>query len=342
MKYLHKHSLFRYIAHISFLMLFASEFTYYLLILQTGIVNYHDSLFSEIWMIPVGGTIGIVASVTLDKDKRWIMPLLLFLQLMLSFHYATANSWELFLLGVISGLTAPILIARIEKFWVVIGALALSYAFGTYMFDVEAGNRTEIAVFLSLFALVASLVPYKLTKGLKSTLLPLYDTSNIFLWLLLDAALFETLSRDSVMHLWGEASFTWVIILFHTMGLVAAYVLREYKHNDRVLLILFAMTYVAYMMGWQDALAMVYPVVISYYNVIILKKLYALSYENLAFVSIALWAASGLGLMIALSHMFVLAWVAWFVLCLSYLWHKQDKWNMLLDISIFNPLHKLH
>ena len=332
----------QHLSDITFLLLFASEFTYYLLILQTGIVTYHHSILSEIWMIPVGGILGIVASVALNKEKRWLMPLLLLIQLLLSFHYATANSLELFLLGIISGLTAPMLIARINTFWIVVGALALSYTFGTYLFDIDASHRTNIALILSLLAFVASLFPHTVSKTLKNTALPFYETSNIFLWLLLDAALFETLSRDTVMHLWGGSQFTWVIILFHIIGLMVAYILKDYKRNDKVLLILFALTYITYASGWQSALSILYPFVISYYNVIILRKLYRLSYANLAFVSLGLWGASGLGLFIALSHMFVLAWVAWLFLCLSYVWHKQDKFIMLLDISIFNPLHKLH
>ena len=293
-------------------------------------------------MIPAGGILGILSSLFIDREKRWVVPLLLLFQLILSIHYATANSFELFLLGFISGLTAPVLIARINTFWVAAGALALSYTFGTYMFDIEASNRTDIALFLSLLAFVASLFPHTVSKTLKNTPLPLYETSNIFLWLLLDAALFETLSRDSVMHLWGESQFTWMIILFHIIGLVVAYILRDYKRNDRVLLILFALTYSTYASGWQSALCVVYPFVISYYNVIILRKLYRLSYDNLAFVSLALWGASGLGLFIALSHMFVIAWMTWLLLCISCIWHKQTKFNMLLDISILNPLHKLH
>ena len=332
----------KHVKNISFLLLFASEFTYYLLILQTGIVTYHHSLLSAIWMVPTGGILGIIASVALNKEKRWLMPLLLLMQLLLSFDYATANSLELFLLGIISGLTAPMLIARIHTFWVVVSALALSYTFGTYMFNIEAANRTTIALLLSCIALLGSLLPQVTVYRRTKQALSLYDTNNIFLWLLLDAALFETLSRNSTMHLWGETPFTWIIIVFHIIGLIVAYRLRDDARNDKILLLLFAVSYSTYMFGWQNALSVVYPFVISYYNVIILKKLYRLSYDNLAFVSLALWGASGLGLLIALSHMFVLAWMVWLFLCFSYVWHKQTKFNMLLDISIFNPLHKLH
>ena len=293
-------------------------------------------------MIPTGGIFGIITSVTINKQKRWIMPLLLLLQLILSFDYTTANGLELFLLGIISGLTAPILIARVNTFWIVVCALALSYTFGTYMFHIDALNRTNIALFLSLLAFIASMFHSNIVSTLKKRSLTLYETSNIFLWLLLDAALFETLSRDAVMHLWGEVHFTWIIVLFHIIGLIVAYTLREYKYNDRVLLILFFLTYSTYIAEWQNELSILYPFVISYYNVIILEKLYRLSYDNLAFISLALWGASGLGLLIALSHIFAFAWIAWLCLCFSYIWHKSYKFVTLLDISNFNPLHKLH
>ena len=68
------------IPNIAFFFLFASEFTFYLLILQTGIVEYHHSMMTEIWMVPVGGILGIIASVFLYKDRQWLIPFLLFLQ----------------------------------------------------------------------------------------------------------------------------------------------------------------------------------------------------------------------------------------------------------------------
>jgi len=297
------------LSDIAFLWLFAAEFTFYLLILQTGIVEYHHSDMSQIWMVPVGGVLGIVASIFVHKEREWLIPIVLLLQLLLSLDYANANSVELFLLGLISGLTAPMLIARIDKFWIATIALALSYTYGTYYFDVPAAQRTNIALFLSLVAFLSSLFAQMQTLK-KSTLHPtIYSVGSIFLWLLLDAALFETLSRNEVMHLWGDSGFTWNIVIFHIIGLVVAYKAISWKHNNSVLLILFTLTYTLYSLGWQLGLSIIYPFVISYYNVIILKELTRLPYAFLAVMALSLWGASGLGLLVALGENFMVAWI---------------------------------
>jgi len=327
----------RNVPMFAFLLLFSAEFTYYLLILQTGIVEYHHSMISEIWMVPVGGILGIISSVFLVKERHWIIPFLLLAQLLLSFDYAVANSFELFLLGIISGMTAPMLIARIEKFWVVIISLLLSYAFGTYVFNTPAMDRTNIALFLSFVALSASLFSRMHYHPKKEGALSLYSMGNVFLWLLLDATLFETLSRDTVMHLWGEASFTWTIILFHSIGLLVAFRFRDSKQNDIVLLGLFLLTYLLYENASPLLLSMVYPFVISYYNVIILRKLMRLSYLNLTVVSLSLWGASGLGLMIALSGNFLIAWIVLFLLAVNYVNSKMYGTLFKIPKSIFDP-----
>jgi hypothetical protein len=293
-------------------------------------------MISEIWMVPAGGMIGIISSVFLVKERHWLIPFLLLAQLLLSFDYAVANGFELLLLGIISGLTAPMLIARIEKLWVVVISLALSYTFGTYVFDIAAIDRTDMALLLSLVALSASLFSKMHWNKHKEGVLSLYSMGNVFLWLLLDAALFETLSRDTVMQLWGDESFTWTIILFHTIGLMVAFGLRNSKHNDKVLLGLFLVTYMTYASASQTALSIVYPFVISYYNVIILRKLITLSSVNLAVVSLSLWGASGLGLMIGLSHTFLIAWVVLFLLAVNYVNNKMHTPLFKMPKNIFD------
>jgi len=294
----------------AFLLLFAAEFTYYLLILQTGIVAYHHSVLSQIWMVPAGGMLGIILSVFVHNKREWFLSLLLLVQLILSLDYADANALELFGLGLISGLTAPMLLFRIDRLWVAVAALGLSYAFGTAMFHVEAIDRTEIALFLTLLALAASFFAVMgETKTADKTNISLFTMVKVFLWLLLDAALFETLSRDALMHLWGNETFTLILIVSHLVGVAVAYRLRDWKKTDVVLLLLFAMTYAAYSSGSSLVLSLVYPFVISYYNVIILDKLRKLDYLPLALMSLSLWGASGLGLLIALSHSFFIAWI---------------------------------
>ena len=335
---MHKH-----IPTIAFFFLFASEFTYYLLILQTGIVEYHHSVMSEIWMVPVGGVLGIIASIFLYKERQWLIPLLLFFQLILSLSYASANGLELFLLGLISGLTAPMLIAAIERFWVVVAALALSYTYGTYYFDVPAFQRTDIALFLSLVALAASLFSQMNKINKSTTYFSFYSAGSIFLWLLLDAALFETLSRDSVMSLWGDSSFTWHIILFHSIGLIIAYKARDWKYNNRLLIALFILTYTLYTLGLQEPLSIVYPFVISYYNVIILRALMRLPYALLAIMALSLWMASGAGLLVALSGSFIIAWIILMMLVLLEGIKVMDipSLRILKTLFTFHTIHKI-
>lgn len=293
-----------------FLLLFASEFTYYLLILQTGIVEYHNSIMGEVWMLPVGGVSGIIASIFLHKEQYRLMPALLALQLLLSMGYPDVGSVGIFVLGLISGLTAPMLIARIESLWLVVVALALSYSYGTYCFDIIASQRDTIAIFLTLVALGASLLHSETPRVKSPQYFSLLSGGAIFLWLLLDAALFETLSRDAVMSLWGEGKYEMNIILFHLLGLIVAFLARDFKYNTLIILALFFVTYTLYALKMQWELSVVYPLVISYYNVAILNAFMKLTYPLLAIMALSLWAASGAGLMIALSSSFEIAWVA--------------------------------
>ena len=303
-----RNNLKTYTKEIAFLVLFASEFTFYLLILQTGIVEYHNSVMSEIWMVPVGGIIGIVISVFLYKERDWFIPLLLLVQLLLSLNYADSSRFELFGFGLISGLTAPILIARVKYFWVVVVALAFSYSYGTIYFDTVAEDRGGIALFLSATALLTSLFANMKEEKRHIELISIFSVGSIFLWLLLDASLFETLSRDGMMRIWGEGAFTYNIIIFHIIGLIVAYRAKDSRYNDIILLFLFIVTYTLYSFEWQLAISIVYPFVISYYNVIILRALAYLPYTLLAIMALSLWGASGLGLLIALSGEFTIAW----------------------------------
>jgi len=296
-------------ADIAFLTLFAAEFTYYLLILQTGVVEYHHSQIAEIWMVPVGGILGIVFSVALFHKRAKLMPWLLFVQLLLSFAYANANGIVLFILGLISGLTAPMLLYRIDKLSIATIALGISYFIGTALFHIAAHERTAIAVSLSIVALAGS---FFAQTGHKKVILrhtvSVYMILTLFLWLLLDAALFETLSRNSTMHLWGYDRYMWHIILFHSVGLLVAYRFRRWRYTDIAMIVLFALAYGAYSMQNREILSIVYPFVISYYNVAILYRLMHLGYLPLTVVSLGLWGASGLGLFIALFQIFSAAW----------------------------------
>ncbi len=299
---------------IAFILLFAAEFTYYLLILQTGVVEYHHSDMREIWMMPVGGVLGITASIWINREQKGLLPALLGAQLLLSLGYPHFSFLSLFGLGVISGLTAPMLIARIPSLLHAAIALGLSYAYGTYYFDVDAGQRDSIAIFLTLVALAGSLFEGVRSAPKHAERFSVYSAVTIFLWLLLDSALFERLSRDSMMSIWGDWAFTPDIILFHITGLWAAYRLRDSQHNDAIMLGLFFATYATYDLGWQFGLSIIYPFVISYYNVTILSRFMRFSYPILAVMAVSLWAASGMGLLSALTQPPVVLWGMWAML----------------------------
>jgi len=318
----------------AFLLLFASELTFYLLILQTGIVEMHHSNMREIWMVPVGGVIGIIGSIFLYKERQWHVPVMLFFQLLLSFGYTHSNGVELFFFGLISGVTAPLLIARIDKFVVVVIALSISYAYGTYHFQVAADERMFIALFLSFVSFGASLFAKMGTERKSVEGFEMQSALTIFFWLILDAALFETLSRDSAMHIWGEASFTWTIIAFHLLGVLSAYKLRKWRHNNLAMLLLFALTYGIYTLELQVGLSIVYPFVISYYNVIILRRLMRIRYPELALIALSLWGASGLGLMIALSGTLTAAWLVLVLLGIIYFLQRNSYETLSFSLSI--------
>ena len=91
----------------------ASELCYYLLIAQTGIVEYFSSNLFLIAPLPVGGVIGsLLISYINVKNK---VTLFLIAQLILSFIYPNYNFLTLFILGFIVGSMAPRVINEVKK-----------------------------------------------------------------------------------------------------------------------------------------------------------------------------------------------------------------------------------
>lgn len=119
----------------------ASELCYYLLIAQTGIVEYFSSNLFLIAPLPVGGVIGsLLISYINIKNK---VTLFLIAQLILSFIYPNYNFLTLFILGFIVGSMAPMVINEVKKTSLVeLGfALSLSYVTGTILFNYEVSQR---------------------------------------------------------------------------------------------------------------------------------------------------------------------------------------------------------
>ena len=281
----------------------ASELCYYLLIAQTGIVEYFSSNIFLIAPLPVGGVIGsLLVSYIKIKNK---ISLFLVAQLILSFLYPNYNFLTLFLLGFVVGSMAPLIINEVKKTtFLELGlALSLSYVTGTILFNYEVSQREIIAVTLTMITLFCSLfLNYiKEEKELNTTS---HSLLMMVLWVFLDSALFESLSRDVTVSIWRDG-FTFEIALFHVIGLFCAlYFKIEKNQKELLILTLFALSYLFYFLREGSILSMVYPFVISYYNVVILQSIRKLDFKTISFYMIFIgWMASGAGLFIALANL---------------------------------------
>lgn len=281
----------------------ASELCYYLLIAQTGIVEYFSSNLFLIAPLPIGGVIGsLLVSYIKIKNK---VSLFLVAQLILSFLYPNYNLLTLFLLGFVVGSMAPLIINEVKKttFLELGFALSLSYVTGTILFNYEVSQREIIAVTLTTITLFCSLfLNYiKEEKELNTTN---HSLLMMVLWVFLDSALFESLSRDVTVSIWRDG-FTFEIALFHVIGLFCAlYFKIEKNQKELLILTLFALSYLFYFLREGSILSMVYPFVISYYNVVILQSIRKLDFKTISFYMIFIgWMASGAGLFIALANL---------------------------------------
>ncbi|AGR76765.1 hypothetical protein A7H1H_0441 [Aliarcobacter butzleri 7h1h] len=281
----------------------ASELCYYLLIAQTGIVEYFSSNLFLIAPLPIGGVIGsLLVSYIKIKNK---VSLFLVAQLILSFMYPHYNLLTLFILGFVVGSMAPLIINEVKKTtFLELGlALSLSYVTGTMLFNYEVSQREIIAVTLTMITLFCSLFLNYMEEGEK-----LNTTSHsllmMILWVFLDSALFESLSRDLAVSIW-RGGFTFEIALFHVIGVFSALFFKIEKNQKELLILtLFALSYLFYFLREGFILSLIYPFVISYYNVVILQSIKKLDFRTISFYMIFIgWMASGAGLSIALANL---------------------------------------
>ena len=124
------------------------------------------------------------------------------------------------------------------------------------------------------------------------------------LWVFLDSALFEALSRDITISIWRDG-FTFQIALFHVIGVFCALFFKIEKNQKSLLILtLFAASYLFYFLREGFILSIVYPFVISYYNVVILQTIAKKDFKTITFYMIFIgWMASGAGLFVALSNL---------------------------------------
>ncbi len=284
----------------------AFELCYYLLIAQTGIVEYFSSNILLIAPLPIGGVIGSLLSYYLKVSTQKKITIFLLMQLTLTFFYPNFSTPLLFLLGISVGALAPLMINELKKASIVeLGfALCISYSVGTMLFNYDAAKRELIAVGFTIIVLLCSTQLPKL-KELKSN--KNYESYSLFimvLWIFLDSALFETLSRDINVPIW-RGGYSFEIVAFHIIGVLAALRFNIQKlEKELFIVILFALSYLFYFLQEAMLLSIVYPFVISFYNVTILQSLLKRDLKNLAFYMVFIgWIASGAGLFVALENL---------------------------------------
>lgn len=282
----------------------ACELCYYLLIAQTGVVEYFSSNLFLIAPLPIGGVIGtlLVSFIKIDFKNR--ISLFLIIQLIMSFLYPNFNIYTLFILGFAVGSMAPLIVNEIKKTTLLeLGlALSLSYVTGTFLFNYEVDARGIIAIILTSITLISSrFLPTNETIEKSKSNFPLL---MMVLWVFLDSALFESLSRDVTISIWRDG-FTFQIALFHVVGVFCALFIKI-KNNQKALLILslFALSYLFYFLREGFILSIIYPFVISYYNVVILQTISKKDFKIIALYMVFIgWMASGAGLFVAITNL---------------------------------------
>ena len=283
----------------------ASELCYYLLIAQTGIVEYFSSNIFVIAPLPIGGVIGSLLVPFIKIDTRHKIYLFLIIQIIMSFIYPNFNFITLFILGLAVGSMAPLIINEIKKTSPLeLGiALSLSYVTGTLLFNYDAASRGFIAITLTTITIIASIfLPDKnYKKEHESTS---HSLILMMLWVFLDSSLFEALSRDITISIWRDG-FTLEIALFHVIGVFCAIYFKVEKNQKELLILtLFALSYLFYFLREGFILSIIYPFIISYYNVIILQTMRKKEFKTIALYMICIgWMASGGGLFVALSNL---------------------------------------
>ena len=198
--------------------------------------------------------------------------------------------------------------------------LALSYAVGTALYTYPFEQRGIIAIVLpviSLIALYFSKLPSKSPSQIISMNWKM--VAVMMVWIFADSALFETLSRSGMMDIWGH--YTALIITSHLFGVYLAFRYgKTLMQSSPTIVGLFALSYGAYYAHQPIMLAIIYPIVISYYNVLLFRELTQMGDTRvigIAMVGVG-WGASSIANLVALSHQLWIAIAVLGAFALSY------------------------
>lgn len=297
----------------------ASQLLYYLLIVQTGVVGAFHSHIHDIYTLPIGGVLGsLLGAYWRHRDIRSELYFMFGLQIILSWYYPNYSLEILLVLGFVVGYTTPILlyIFKSQSRMGLSMGLAISYAIGTALYAYPFGRREDIAIVLPMVSLIA-LYFTRLEEKEHSRLIifPIKAVLFMMLWIFSDSALFETLSRSEHLDVWRH--YTLLIIVSHLFGVYLAYRYGKSLRESRwIIWGMFIASYGMYYTQQGLLLAIVYPVAISYYNVLLFSKL--IEMHDIRFIGIAMvgvgWMATSLANLVALNH---LLWIAAAILVVS-------------------------
>lgn len=290
----------------------SSQLLYYLLIAQTGVVGAFDSHIHDLYPLPIGGVIGsLIAAYWKHHGLKQELYFMFGAQIMISWFYPNYSLGMMLVLGFIVGYTTPLLLHAFKdesKGALAIG-LGISYAVGTSLYTYPFIERGWIAITLPLISMIA------LYFSTIHAHIPNYHSVInkkmvvvMMIWIFVDSALFETLSRSDSMDIWSE--YTLLIITAHLAGVWGAYRYgTTFFTQIPIILGLFALSYGAYYLGQNFLLAIVYPIAISYYNVLLFRELTQMGdVRSIAISMIGVgWIGASIANIVALEHQL---WIA--------------------------------
>lgn len=302
------------------IVLLSSQLLYYLLIAQTGIVGAFNSHIHDLYTLPIGGIIGgLLAGFIKHKDIKIELYTMLLAQFILAFFYPHYSLIEIFILGFVVGYTTPLLLFSLgkqKKINLAIG-LAISYTIGTLLYTYPFEQRGIIALTLSLVSIISLMfLDINEESDTKKSIINFGTIGFLILWIFLDSALFETLSRSGNIDIWSH--YTLTIVSFHIFGIIIAYKLKwlSISSKNSVAISLFLISYGLYWFKIPLLLSIVYPFTISWYNFALFS--YIMRLNNMPYIALSMVAIGWLSTVMANSLVFGgYFWIAYAILGIS-------------------------